>query len=121
MIKSEVENMLNAGFIYLVPLTEWVSNPVLVDKKQGTIYFCMDFRDLNKACPKDKFPTPSIDQILYECVGREIFSFMDGFSSYNQFEIHPEDQHKTTFICPHGTFTCKKISFGIKKFGATFQ
>ena len=68
------------GFIYLVPLTEWVSNLVLIDKNQGTIRVCIDFRDLNKACLKGKYPMPFIDQIIDECVGNEIFSFMDGFS-----------------------------------------
>jgi hypothetical protein len=60
-IKVEVEKIFNAGFIYLVPLTEWVSNPIPVNKKQGTIHVCMEFRDLNKACPKYNFPTPFID------------------------------------------------------------
>jgi hypothetical protein len=90
-----VEKLLNAGFIYLVPLTKWVSNPIPIDKKQGTIYVCMDFRVLNRAFPKDKFPTPFIDQILDECAGSEVFSFMDGFSGYNQIQIKPKDQHKT--------------------------
>jgi hypothetical protein len=56
-IKVEVEKLLKVGFIYPVHLTQWVSNPVLIDKKQGTIHVCMDFHDLNKACPKDTFPT----------------------------------------------------------------
>jgi hypothetical protein len=60
-----------------------------MDKKKGTIHVCMDFQDLNKACPKDNFPTPFIDHIINECVGSEIFSFMDGFSGYNQIQIHP--------------------------------
>ena len=62
-IKAEIEKLLNVGFIYLVPLTEWVSNPVLIDKKQGTIRICTDFHDLNRAYPKDNFPTTFIDQI----------------------------------------------------------
>jgi hypothetical protein len=81
----------------------------------------MDFRDLNKACPKDNFPTPFIDQIVDECAGCEVFSFMDGFSGYNQIQIKPEDQHKTTFICPWGTFSYRKMPFGLKNVGATFQ
>jgi hypothetical protein len=60
-IKIEVEKLLNAGFIYPIHLTQWVSNPVSVNKKQGTIRVCTDFRDLNKACPKDNFPTKFID------------------------------------------------------------
>jgi hypothetical protein len=60
-IKTEVEKLLKAGFIYPIQLTQWVSNPVPVDKKQGTICVCTDFHDLNKACPKDNYPTPFID------------------------------------------------------------
>jgi hypothetical protein len=60
-IKAEVEKLLNVSFIYLVPLTEWVSNPIPIDKNQGTIHICMDFRDLNKTYHKDNFPTPFID------------------------------------------------------------
>jgi hypothetical protein len=120
-IKAEVERLLKAGFIYPIHLTEWVSNPVPVDKKQGTIHVSTDFRDLNKACPKDNYPTPFIDQIIDECAGCEAFSFMDGFSGYNQIQIKPEDQHKTTFICPWGTFAYRKMTFGLKNAGATFQ
>jgi hypothetical protein len=63
-INAEVEKLLNASFIYAVPLTEWVSNLIPVDNKQGTIHVCMHFHDLNKVCPKDNFPTSFIDQIL---------------------------------------------------------
>jgi hypothetical protein len=98
-----------------------VSNPVAINKKQGTIRVCTDFCDLNKACPKDNFPTPFINQIIDEFVGCEAFSFMDGFSGYNQIQIKLEDQHKTTFICPWGTFAYRKMPFGLKNVGATFQ
>ena len=82
-IKAEIEKLLKAGFIYPVPLTKWVSNIVLVNKNKGTIRVYIDFRDLNKACPKNNFPTLHIDQIVYNCTGSVIFSFMDGFSGYN--------------------------------------
>ena len=82
-IKAKVEKLLKVGFIYPLPLTKWVSNIVLVAKKKGTIMVCIDFRDLNKACPKDNFPTPHINQIIDNCVGSVIFSFMDGFYGYN--------------------------------------
>jgi hypothetical protein len=104
-----------------VALTDWVSNLVLIDKKQGTIRVCVDYRDINKACPKDNFPTPFIDQIIDDCVGSEIFSLMDGFSGYNQINIVPMDQHKTTFICPWGTFTYRKLPFSLNNVGVTFQ
>ena len=61
VIKAKIEKLLNAGFIYPIPLTGWVSNPILVDKKQGAIRICIDFHELNYACPKDNFPTPFID------------------------------------------------------------
>ena len=120
-IKAEIEKLLKASFIYPVPLMEWVSNPVLVDKKQGTIRICTDFHDLNRACPKDNFPTPFIDQILDECAGSEVFLFMDGFSGYNKIQIKPEDQHKTNFICTWGTFAYWKMTFKLKNAKATFQ
>jgi hypothetical protein len=78
-IKVEVEKLLNADFIYSVFLSEWVSNPIPMNKNKGTIHMCMEFRDLNKACPKDNFPMPFIDQILDKCAGRKIFSFVDRF------------------------------------------
>ena len=108
-IKAEIEKLLKAGFIYPFPLMEWVSNSVLVDKKKGAIPICTDFHDLNRACPKENFPTPFIDYILDECVGSEVFSFIDGFFGYNQIQIKPEDQHKTAFICPWGTFAYRKM------------
>ena len=88
-IKEEIEKLMKAGFIYPMPLTKWVLNVVPVDKKKGTIRVYIDFRDLNKACPKENFPTPHIDQIIDNFVGSVIFSFMDGFSGYNQIEILP--------------------------------
>ena len=72
-IKAEIEKLLKAGFIYPIPLTEWVSNVVPVNKMQGTIRVCINFRDLNKSCPKDNFPTLHIDQIIDNCAGSVIF------------------------------------------------
>jgi hypothetical protein len=92
-----------------------------MNKNQGTICVSMEFHDLNKPCPKDNFPTPFIDQILNECAGSEIFSFMDGFSGYNQIEIKPKYQLKTTFICPWGTFSYRKMPFDLKNTRETFQ
>jgi hypothetical protein len=120
-IKIEVEKLLKAGFIYPIHLTQWVSNPVPVNKKQGMIRVCTDFHDLNKACPKYNFPTPFIEQIIDECASCEAFSLMDVFSGYNQIQIKPEDQPKMTFICLWGTFAYRKIPFGLKNAGATFQ
>jgi hypothetical protein len=120
-IKAEVEKLLKFVFIYPIQLAEWVSNLVLVNKKQGMIHVCMDFCDLNMAYSKDNFPTPFIDQIVDECTRCEVFSFMGGFSGYNQIQIKPEDQHKTTFICLWGIFAYCKMPFGMKNVGSTFQ
>jgi hypothetical protein len=120
-IKAEIDKLRTAGFIYPITYTSWVSNPVPVDKKQGSIRVCTNFRDLNNACPKDNFPTPFIDQIIDDCVGHEALSFMDGFSGYNQIQIHPADQYKTAFITPGGTFAYCVMPFDLKNTGATFQ
>eukprot|EP00253_Pinus_taeda_P020039 PITA_20039 len=107
--------------IKIYPDVKLVSNIITVMKKQGTIRVCVDYRDLNQACPKDNYPTPFIDQIIDECARCEIFSFMDGFSGYNQINIHPQDQSKISFICSWGTFTYCKLPFGLKNAGVTFQ
>jgi hypothetical protein len=120
-IKLEVEKLLKASFIYPVALTEWVSNPIPIDKKGGSIRVCVDYRDINKACPKDNFPTPFVDQIVDDYAGSEIFSLMDGFSGYNQINIAPKDQHKTDFICPWGTFSYRKLPFGLKNINNFFH
>jgi hypothetical protein len=101
-IKVEVEKLLKVGFIYPVPLTEWVFNIVPVMKKQGTIRVCVDYRDLNKASPKENYPTPFIDQIINNCTRSVIFLFMDGFSGCNQINILPSNQHKKKLIFPWG-------------------
>jgi hypothetical protein len=121
MIKAEVEKLLKSDVIYPVLLIEWVSNIVPVTKKQGIIHVCVNYRDLNKYCPKENYPTPFIDQIINNYVGSVIFSFMDGFLGYNQIDILLVDQHKTTFICPWGTFSFWKLPFGLKNVGDTFQ
>jgi hypothetical protein len=120
-IKLEVKKLLKDGFIYPVALTNWVSNIVPINKKQYIIRVCVDYRDINKSCPKEKFLTPFVDQIVDDCVESEIFSLMDGFSGYNQINIFPADQHKTTFIFPWGTFAYRKLPFDLNNVGVTFQ
>jgi hypothetical protein len=120
-IKAKIDILRTVGFIYPIAYTSWVSNPVPVDKKQGSIRVCTDFHNLNNACPKDKFPMPFIDQIIDDCADHEALSFMDGFSGYNQIQIHPADQYKTAFITPWGTFSYRVMPFGLKNAGATFQ
>jgi hypothetical protein len=98
-----------------------VSNPMPINKKQGTIRVCTNFCDFNKACSKDNFPTPFIIQSLMNVWVAKPFLSWTVFSGYNQIQIKPEDQHKMTFIYPWGTFAYRKMPFGLKNDGATFQ
>ncbi|KAH9303528.1 hypothetical protein KI387_043890 [Taxus chinensis] len=109
------------GFIKSVDYSQWVSNIVPVLKKNGKIRICIDFRDINKACPKDDFPLPSINVIVDATAGFELLSLMDGFSGYNQIRISEQDQAKTTFITPWGTYCYAAMPFGLKNAGATYQ
>lgn len=94
---------------------------VPIKKPNGKICICIDFRDLNKAYPKDDLPLPNIDNLVDAMVGHEMLSLMDGFSRYNQIKVAPKDQHKTAFITPWGTFYYKVMPFGLKNAGATYQ
>ncbi|KAH9320379.1 hypothetical protein KI387_043975 [Taxus chinensis] len=121
IVKEEVIKLLQVGFIKPVDYSQWVSNIVPVLKKNGKIHICIDFRDINKACPKDDFPLPSIDVIVDATTRFEILSLMDGFSGYNQIRISEQDQAKTTFITPWGTYYYVVMPFGLKNAGATYQ
>jgi hypothetical protein len=113
-IKVEIDKLHATWFIYPIAYTSWVSNPVPVNKNQGTIHVCTDLCNLNHAYPKDNFPTPFIDQIIDACAGHEAFSFMDVFYGYNQIQIHPAHQYKTTFKTPWGTFSYRVMPFSVK-------
>lgn len=119
-IKEEVEELSKVGFIYPMPLTKWVSNIVLLMKKQGTICICVYYWDLNRAYPKENYLDTFIDQIIDNCSIGAIFSFMDGCCVYNKINILPSNQHKTTYIFPWGTFAYHKIPFGLKNARFTF-
>ncbi|KAL4273752.1 hypothetical protein GQ457_13G015170 [Hibiscus cannabinus] len=82
---------------------------------------CMDYRKLNKATKKDHFPLPFIDQMLDRLAGKEFYCLLDGYSRYNQIAIAPEDQEKTTFTCPYGTYAFRRMPFGLCNAPATFQ
>ena len=82
---------------------------------------CMDYRKLNKSIWKDHFPLPFIDQMLDRLAGQHYYCFLDGYSRYNQIVIAPEDQHKTTFTCPYGTFAFRRMPFGLCNAPTTFQ
>ncbi|KAI5397016.1 hypothetical protein KIW84_063009 [Lathyrus oleraceus] len=99
-IKEEVQKQYDAGFLVTSTYPQWVANIVLVPKKDGKVWMCVDYRDLNKASPKDDFPLPHIDMLVDNTAKFKVFSFMDGFSGYNQIKMAPEDMEKTTFITP---------------------
>ena len=92
-----------------------------VPKKDGRVCMCIDYRDLNKASPKDDFPLPHIDILVDNTVGHKMLSFMDDFSGYNQIRMAEEDMEKTSFITPWGVFCYQVMPFGLKNAGATYQ
>jgi ribonuclease HI len=120
-ITQEVKKLLAAGFIKPIQHPRWLSNIVPVKKKNGQIRCCVDFRNLNKACPKDEFPLPNMDLLIDSAAGSAMFSFMDGFSGYNQIRMSPRDAEKTAFRTPIGNFYYTVMPFGLKNAGATYQ
>ena len=103
-IIQEVKKLLVARFIKLIQHPKWLSNIVPVKKKNGQIQCCVDFRNLNKACPKDEFPLHNIDLLVDSAMENSIFSFMDGHSGYNQIQMATRDAEKTVFRTPIGNF-----------------
>ena len=120
-VKQEIDKLLDAGFIYPIDNSEWVSPIVIVLKKNGEIRVCVDYRKLNAATKKDHFPLPFIDTMLDNVAGQQLYSFLDGFSGYNQVSIHPDDQSKTTFVTKWGTYAYRVMPFGLCNAPATFQ
>ncbi|XP_074298915.1 uncharacterized protein LOC141629892 [Silene latifolia] len=102
VINKEVDSLLAAGKIREVSYPEWLSNVVVVPKKNGKWRVCVDFTDLNKACPKDPFPLPHIDAMVDATAGHEVLTFLDAWSGYNQIKMHPQDQEKTAFMSERG-------------------
>ena len=100
-IKEEINRLLDARFIRSCPYAEWISNIVPVEKKDsGKIKVCIDFRDLNKATPKDEYTMPIADMLINEASGHRVISFLDGNAGYNQIFMAEEDTSKTAFRCP---------------------
>ena len=120
-IAEEVTKLLTVGFIREVYYPDWLANVVLVKKANGKWRMCVDFTDLNKACPKDSFPLPRIDQLVDSTAGHKLLTFMDAFSGYNQIKMDEEDQEKTAFITSQGLYCYKVMPFGLKNAGATYQ
>ncbi|KAL0395197.1 UNVERIFIED_CONTAM: Pro-Pol polyprotein [Sesamum latifolium] len=110
-----------AGHIEEIQFPKWLSNVVLVPKPGGKWRMCIDFRDLNKACPKDFYPLPRIDQLVDSTSGCELLSMMDASQGYHQIMLAPEDRKKVSFITSEGTFCYVAMPFGLKNAGATYQ
>nr|GEY32552.1 reverse transcriptase domain-containing protein [Tanacetum cinerariifolium] len=139
VIKKEVEKLLDAGLIYPIFDSPWVSPVHCVPKKGGFTVVtneeneliptrlvtrwrvCIDYKKLNEATRKDHFPLPFMDQMLERLAGNEYYCFLDGFSGYFQIPIDPYDQEKTTFTCPYGTFAYRRMPFGLCNAPGTFQ
>nr|GEX37146.1 hypothetical protein [Tanacetum cinerariifolium] len=139
VIKKEVEKLFDAGLIFPISDSPWVSPVHCVPKKGGMTVVtndenelvptrlvtgwrvCIDYRKLNEATRKDHFPLPFMDQILERLAGNEYYCFLDGFSGYFQIPIDPKDQEKTTFTCPYETFAYKRMPFGLCNVPGTFQ
>jgi hypothetical protein len=122
-VKKEVEKMLEAGFIRPCRFAEWISSVVPVQKKDGRWRVCVDFRDLNRATPKDEYQMPVVETLINAAAGRKILSFMDGNAGYNQIFMALEDIHKIAFRVPGaiGLFEYVVMTFGLKNAGATYQ
>jgi len=98
VIRQDTKKLLDAGHIREIQYPEWLANVILVKKVNGQWRMCVDFIDLNKACPKDSYPLPSIDALVNNASGYKLLSFLDAFSGYNEIRMHPRDECKTTFM-----------------------
>jgi hypothetical protein len=121
VIEREIKKLLNAKIIIPLRYSKWIANLVIVRKKNGKVRLCVDFRNLNRCSKKDNSPLPKMEHLLQRISGANFMFFLDGFSSYNQISVHPDDQEKTTFTTPWGTFIYAKMPFGLMNVGATFQ
>ena len=119
-IKEEVKKQLDAGFLEVAKYPEWVANIVPVPKKDGKVRMCVNYKDLSRASSKDNFPLPHIYTLLDNTTKNSRFSFMDGFSIYNQIRMSPKDREKTVFVTMWGTFYYKVMPFGLKNAEATY-
>nr|GFD24412.1 reverse transcriptase domain-containing protein [Tanacetum cinerariifolium] len=139
VIMKEVEKLLDAGLIYPISYSPWVSPVHCVPKKGGFTVVeneeneliptclvtgwrvCIDYQKLNEATRKDHFPLPFMDQMLDGLARNEFYCFFDGLSGYFQIPIDPRDQEKTTFTCPYETFAYRPMPFGLCNAPGTFQ
>nr|XP_017227831.1 PREDICTED: uncharacterized protein LOC108203420 [Daucus carota subsp. sativus] len=120
-IDEEVGKLMKADIICEIKYLEWLANVVMVKKANGKWRMCIDYTDLNAACPKDPYPLPSIDQLIDATSGHLMLSFMDAFSGYNQVMMNPADIAKTAFITHRAVYAYKLMPFGLRNAGSTYQ
>ena len=120
-IAEEVRKLLEADFIREVYYLDWLANVIMVKNANGKWRMCVDFTDLNRACPKDSYPLPRIDTMVDSIARHQLLSFMDAFSGYIQIRMDEADQENTSFVTSQGLFCYKVMPFGLKNAGATYQ
>jgi hypothetical protein len=118
---NKVKRLLSAGVIREVTYPEWLVNTVMVKKANGKWRMCIDFTDLNKACPKGEFPLPRIDSLVDAAASSELMSLLDCYSGYHQIWMKKEDEPKTSFITPSGTYCYLRMLEGLKNAGGSFS
>jgi hypothetical protein len=120
-VEAEVQRLQDAKVIREVKYPVWLANTVPAKKKNGKWRMCVDFMDLNKACKKDDFPLERVDKIVDDAANSEMLSLLDMFSRYHQIRVRREDEEKTSFITPFGTFCFVRMPEGLKTQDAHFR
>ncbi|GKA48441.1 reverse transcriptase domain-containing protein [Tanacetum coccineum] len=120
-IQAEVQKLVEAGIMREVHYHDWLSNPVMVKKHDGSWRMCVDFTDLNKACPQDCYPLPEIDWKVESLCGYPFKCFLDAYKGYHQIQMAESDEEKTAFHTSQGVYCYTKMPFGLKNAGATYQ
>ncbi|XP_022042331.1 uncharacterized protein LOC110945001 [Helianthus annuus] len=120
-VVREVRKLVEVGILRETQYHTWVSNPVMVKKPDGTWRMCIDFKDLNKACPKDAYPLPEMDFKVDSLVPYRYKCFLDAYKGYHQIKMSKEDEEKMAFHTDVGIFCYTKMPFGLRNAGATYQ
>ena len=120
-VQEQFQSILDVGFIREIVYPTWLSNVIMVKKSNGKWRMCVDYSDLNKACPKDPYLLPSIDGLVDAASEYRFLSFMNAYLWYNQIPIHLCDKEKTTFITPMANYCYKVMSFNLKDTGVTYH
>jgi hypothetical protein len=119
-IYEEIKKLLNTSFIWVVHHPRWLANPVVVPKADGKLRMCIDYTSLNKACPKDPFPLPRIDQIMDSTANYDLLCFLDAYSDFHQISMSREDEEHTAFITVDSLFCFVSMPYGLKNALPTF-